>query len=127
MKPAESGLFFDDLNLDGFDRSLDFALKVGNCFCDSYLDIFEKRRTTPFGQKQRDFQKYRRGRYAEFNLVYDRGTLFGLQSKGRTESILMSMPPEVSWNYGWKPDENSPEEELYRSYLHPRDWLNEKA
>jgi coproporphyrinogen III oxidase len=121
------GLFFDDLNLDGFDRSLDFVLKVGNCFCDSYLDILEKRRTTPFGQKQRDFQKYRRGRYAEFNLVYDRGTLFGLQSRGRTESILMSMPPEVSWNYGWKPDENSPEEELYRSYLHPRDWLNEKA
>ena len=121
------GLFFDDLNLEDFDRTLEFALKVGNCFCDSYFEIFEKRKTTPFGQKQRNFQKYRRGRYAEFNLVYDRGTLFGLQSKGRTESILMSMPPEVSWTYGWTPEKNSPEEELYRSYLHPRDWLKEKA
>jgi coproporphyrinogen III oxidase len=119
------GLFFDDLNLGGFDNTLDFVLKVGHCFCDTYFEIFEKRRTTPFGQKQRNFQKYRRGRYAEFNLVYDRGTLFGLQSKGRTESILMSMPPEVSWTYGWSPDENSQEEEIYSSYLKPRDWLNE--
>lgn len=119
------GLFFDDLNLESFEHSLEFALQVGHCFCNTYFEIFEKRKTTPFGQKQRNFQKYRRGRYAEFNLVYDRGTLFGLQSEGRTESILMSMPPEVSWNYGWTPDEDSPEEELYRSYLKPRDWLRE--
>ena len=118
------GLFFDDLNLGGFDNTLKFVLDVGNCFSDCYFEIFEKRRVTPFGQRERNFQKYRRGRYAEFNLVYDRGTLFGLQSQGRTESILMSMPPEVSWTYGWLPEKDSPEEELYLSYLHAQDWLN---
>ncbi len=120
------GIFFDDLNLDGFERTLDFVLEVGQCFCDSYFSIFDKRRTVPFGKRQRDFQKYRRGRYVEFNLVHDRGTLFGLQSKGRTESILMSMPPEVSWTYEWTPEQNSPEQDLYLSYLKPRDWLNEQ-
>jgi len=119
------GLFFDDLKLDNFNQTLDFVLAVGDCFSKTYFEIFEKRKTTAFGQKQRSFQKYRRGRYAEFNLVYDRGTLFGLQSKGRTESILMSMPPEVSWTYGWVPEKDSPEEELYHSYLRPRDWLGE--
>jgi coproporphyrinogen III oxidase len=121
------GIFFDDLKLETFEQTLDFVLSVGNCFADTYLEIFEKRKTTAFGQKQRNFQKYRRGRYAEFNLVYDRGTLFGLQSKGRTESILMSMPPEVSWAYGWSPEAGSPEENLYQSYLRPREWLDEKG
>jgi coproporphyrinogen III oxidase len=120
------GLFFDDLDLGGFDKTLEFVLKVGQVFAQTYFQIFERRRTTPFGQHQRNFQKYRRGRYAEFNLVYDRGTLFGLQSGGRTESILMSMPPEVSWTYDWKPESGSAEEELYTSYLHPRNWLEEK-
>ena len=121
------GIFFDDLKLETFEQTLDFVLSVGNCFADTYFEIFEKRKTTAFGQKQRNFQKYRRGRYAEFNLVYDRGTLFGLQSKGRTESILMSMPPEVSWAYGWSPEAGSPEENLYQSYLRPREWLDEKG
>jgi coproporphyrinogen III oxidase len=121
------GLFFDDLDLGGFNQTLEFVLKVGQIFAETYLQIFEKRRTTPYGYDQRNFQKYRRGRYAEFNLVYDRGTLFGLQSSGRTESILMSMPPEVSWTYDWKPESNSPERELYSSYLRPRDWLGEKV
>jgi len=120
------GIFFDDLKLGDFSETLEFVLAVGECFSNQYFEIFEKRKTTPFGQKQRNFQKYRRGRYAEFNLVYDRGTLFGLQSNGRTESILMSMPPEVAWQYGWEPEKNSPEEELYLSYLRPRDWLGEK-
>jgi coproporphyrinogen III oxidase len=121
------GIFFDDLKLETFEQTLDFVLSVGNCFSDTYFEIFEKRKTTAFGQKQRNFQKYRRGRYAEFNLVYDRGTLFGLQSKGRTESILMSMPPEVSWTYGWSPEADSPEENLYQSYLRPREWLAEQG
>ena len=119
------GLFFDDLKLDSFERTLEFVSEVGNCFRLSYFDILEKRRMTPFGERQRNFQKYRRGRYAEFNLVYDRGTLFGLQSKGRTESILMSMPPEVSWIYDWQPDDGSEEAELYHTYLKPRNWLEE--
>ena len=121
------GIFFDDLKLETFEQTLDFVLSVGNCFADTYFEIFEKRKTTAFGQKQRNFQKYRRGRYAEFNLVYDRGTLFGLQSKGRTESILMSMPPEVSWTYSWSPEAGSPEENLYQCYLRPREWLEEKG
>ena len=117
------GLFFDDLVLEEFSKTLDFCLAIGETFQKSFFSIFEKRMNVPFGQRQRNFQKYRRGRYAEFNLVYDRGTHFGLQSGGRTESILMSMPPEVSWTYDWKPDPGTPEEELYRSYLIPQDWL----
>ena len=117
------GIFFDDLDLGGFEKTLEFCISVGESFRDSYFSIFEKRMAHPFGQKERNFQKYRRGRYAEFNLVYDRGTHFGLQSGGRTESILMSMPPEVSWSYNWNPDTGSKEEELYSSYLVPQDWL----
>ena len=119
------GLFFDDLKLDNMRQTLDFVMDVGGCFTRSYFTILEKRMTMPFGERQRNFQKYRRGRYAEFNLVYDRGTLFGLQSNGRTESILMSMPPEVSWVYDWKPETGTEEEELYRNFLHPQDWLKE--
>ena len=96
---------------------------VGKTFQDAYFAILEKRKETPFSEKEKEFQKYRRGRYAEFNLVYDRGTHFGLQSKGRTESILMSMPPEVTWSYGWEPEKNSTEEDLYQNYLLPVDWL----
>jgi coproporphyrinogen III oxidase len=121
------GLFFDDLNLDTFDQTLEFVLGVGDSFRKAYFGIFEKRKNTPFGQRQRNFQKCRRGRYAEFNLVYDRGTLFGLQSKGRTESILMSMPPEVTWDYGWSPEPNSPEEELSNTYLRPQEWLSDQV
>jgi len=117
------GLFFDDLDLGGFEKTLEFCLSVGVTFKDTYFSIFEKRMNEPFGQHQRNFQKYRRGRYAEFNLVYDRGTHFGLQSGGRTESILMSMPPEVSWSYNWQPEPGSPENDLYVSYLKPHDWL----
>lgn len=117
------GIFFDDLDLGGFEKTLQFCISVGESFRDSYFSIFEKRMGHPFGQKERNFQKYRRGRYAEFNLVYDRGTHFGLQSGGRTESILMSMPPEVSWSYNWNPETGSKEEELYSSYLVPQDWL----
>ena len=118
------GLFFDDLNHDGdFDRSFDFMRAVGDSFIRAYLPIVQRRRETPFGERQRAFQLYRRGRYVEFNLVYDRGTLFGLQSGGRTESILMSMPPLVSWAYNWQPDADSPEAALTRDFLPPRDWL----
>ncbi len=117
------GLFFDDLNEWGFERCFAFMQSVGDSFTGAYLPIAERRRATPFGPRQRDFQLYRRGRYVEFNLVYDRGTLFGLQSGGRAESILMSLPPRVVWRYGWKPDAGSPEEKLCRDYLKPRDWL----
>ena len=117
------GLFFDDFCEDGFEQSFSFMKSVGKTFQDAYFAILEKRKETPFSEKEKEFQKYRRGRYAEFNLVYDRGTHFGLQSKGRTESILMSMPPEVTWSYGWEPEKNSPEEDLYQNYLLPVDWL----
>lgn len=117
------GIFFDDFCEGGFDQSLAFMKKVGETFQDAYFSILEKRKSISFSQKEKEFQKYRRGRYAEFNLVYDRGTHFGLQSKGRTESILMSMPPEVSWTYGWEPIPGSPEENLYKNYLQPKDWL----
>lgn len=117
------GLFFDDLNEWGFERSFAFTRSVGDAFLPAYLPIVEARRDTPFGEREREFQLYRRGRYVEFNLLYDRGTLFGLQSGGRTESILMSLPPRVRWEYGWEPEPGSPEERLYRDYLRPRDWL----
>jgi coproporphyrinogen III oxidase len=97
---------------------------VGNGFLDAYVPIVEKRKDIPFNQKERDFQLYRRGRYVEFNLVHDRGTLFGLQSGGRTESILMSMPPLVRWEYSYKPEPESKEADLYANYLHPREWLS---
>ncbi len=119
------GLFFDDLNEPGFEKSFAFLQSVGDNFLNAYLLIVERRKDHPYGDRQRDFQLYRRGRYVEFNLIYDRGTLFGLQSGGRTESILMSLPPQVRWQYDWKPEPGSAEEELYRDYLRPRDWLGD--
>jgi coproporphyrinogen III oxidase len=117
------GLFFDDLNKLGFEKSFKFMQAVGNGFLDAYVPIVEKRKDISFGQKERDFQLYRRGRYVEFNLVHDRGTLFGLQTGGRTESILMSMPPLVRWEYCYEPEPESKEADLYTNYLHPREWL----
>lgn len=117
------GLFFDDYNDAGFDDSFAFMRSVGDSYIDAYLPIVQRRRNTPYGERERQFQLYRRGRYVEFNLVYDRGTLFGLQSGGRTESILMSMPPLVRWEYNWQPEPDSPEAALTRDYLPPRDWL----
>jgi len=117
------GLFFDDLNEWGFDRCFAFMRAVGNGYLDAYLPIVEKRKDFPFTEQQREFQLYRRGRYVEFNLVWDRGTLFGLQTGGRTESILMSMPPLARWEYDFKPEPNSLEANLYENYLSPKDWL----
>jgi coproporphyrinogen III oxidase len=119
------GLFFDDLNTGGFDRCFSFLRSVGDHYLPAYLPIVQRRKAMAYGERERSFQKYRRGRYVEFNLVYDRGTLFGLQSGGRTESILMSLPPEVSWRYNWEPETGSPEAELYERFLKPRDWLRE--
>jgi coproporphyrinogen III oxidase len=119
------GLFFDDLHEWGFERSFAFQRAVGDKFLEAYLPIVERRKSLGYGDRERQFQLYRRGRYVEFNLVYDRGTLFGLQSNGRTESILMSLPPLVRFEYSWQPAANSPEENLYTNYLRPRDWLNE--
>jgi len=119
------GLFFDDLREPGFDASYAFARRVGDAFLPAWLPIAERRRNTPYGERERNFQLYRRGRYVEFNLIHDRGTSFGLQSGGRTESILMSLPPLARWEYGWAPEPGSPEETLYRDYLRPRDWLGE--
>jgi len=116
------GLFFDDLNEWGFERCFDFMQSVGNSYLSAYLPIVERRKQTPYSDRERAFQLYRRGRYVEFNLVYDRGTLFGLQSGGRTESILMSLPPDVSWRYNYQPETGSAEAELAH-YLRPRDWL----
>lgn len=121
------GLFFDDLNSPDFDTSFSFMQAVGNGFTDAYLPIVEKRKALPWGERERQFQLYRRGRYVEFNLVWDRGTLFGLQTGGRTESILMSMPPLVRWEYGYQPEESSPEAALYSDFLPVRDWLAEKG
>ncbi len=121
------GLFFDDLNEWGFDRCFGFMKSVGDAYLDAYLPIIERRRDTPWTEAQREFQLYRRGRYVEFNLVYDRGTLFGLQSGGRTESILMSLPPYAAWRYNWQPEPGTPEAELTDHYLVPRDWLAENA
>lgn len=121
------GLFFDDLNAWGFERCFAYQRSVGDHFLDAYLPIVARRRAQPWGERERQFQLYRRGRYVEFNLVYDRGTSFGLQSGGRTESILMSLPPLARWEYDWQPPAGSPEERLYRDFLRPRDWLTELA
>jgi coproporphyrinogen III oxidase len=117
------GLFFDDLNEWGFEQSFEFMQSVGDHYVPAYLPIVRKRYETPYGDREREFQLYRRGRYVEFNLVYDRGTLFGLQSGGRTESILMSLPPLVRWQYNWQPEAGSEEARLYEAYLKPRDWV----
>ncbi|MHB1671063.1 MAG: oxygen-dependent coproporphyrinogen oxidase, partial [Acidiferrobacter sp.] len=117
------GLFFDDIQSGDFAHDFAFVKSVGDHFLPAYVPIVERRRDQPYGERERDFQLYRRGRYVEFNLVYDRGTLFGLQSGGRTESILMSLPPEVRFRYDWRPAPGSPEAELYDIYLKPRDWL----
>ena len=117
------GLFFDDLNEGGFDQCFAFMQSVGNHYIKAYRPIVEARKDTPFTERERQFQLYRRGRYVEFNLVFDRGTLFGLQTGGRTESILMSLPPLVRWEYQYEPDENSAEAKLYERYIKPQDWL----
>jgi coproporphyrinogen III oxidase len=117
------GIFFDDLNRPDFETCFRLMQSVGEHFVPAYLPIAERRKDIPYGERERAFQAYRRGRYVEFNLVYDRGTLFGLQSGGRTESILMSLPPQVAWRYDWKPQPGSPEERLYQEFLPARDWL----
>ena len=119
------GLFFDDMNTPDFETSFSFMQSVGNHFLPAYIPIVDKRKNTEFGQREKDFQHYRRGRYVEFNLVYDRGTLFGLQSGGRTESILMSLPPVVNWKYNYQPEPGTAEAELYDTFLKPKDWINE--
>ena len=121
------GIFFDDFAELGFEQSFAMLRAVGDAFLPAYLPIMARRRDLPFGERERDFQAYRRGRYVEFNLVFDRGTLFGLQSGGRTESILMSMPPIVKWRYAWQPDAGTPEARLYSDFLHPRDWADHPA
>ena len=118
------GIFFDDFSELGFDGGFAMIRSVGDAFTEAYLPILQRRRDTPYGERERDFQAYRRGRYVEFNLVFDRGTLFGLQSGGRTESILMSMPPIVKWRYDWKPEAGTPEARLYSDFLRPRDWAD---
>jgi coproporphyrinogen III oxidase len=117
------GLFFDDFNEPGFEQSFALMRAVGDSYLDAYRPIVQRRKGATWGEREREFQLYRRGRYVEFNLVYDRGTLFGLQTGGRTESILMSLPPLVRWEYNWQPEPNSPEAELYELYLQPRDWV----
>jgi coproporphyrinogen III oxidase len=117
------GLFFDDLNSGGFEYCSSLMMSIGNHYLPAYLPIVERRKDIAYGDREKDFQRYRRGRYVEFNLVYDRGTLFGLQSGGRTEAILMSLPPEVTWRYDWKPEPGSAEAELYEVFLQPKDWL----
>lgn len=119
------GLFFDDLNEPDFDHCFALMRAIGDAYAPAYCPIVEKRKNLPYGEFQRDFQLHRRGRYVEFNLVFDRGTLFGLQSGGRTESILMSLPPEVRWGYDWKPEPGSEEAQLYELYLKPQNWLEE--
>ncbi|PHR66652.1 oxygen-dependent coproporphyrinogen oxidase [Pseudidiomarina marina] len=119
------GLFFDDLNERGFEESFAIMRAVGDAYLDAYLPIIARRKDMPYGEREREFQLYRRGRYVEFNLVWDRGTLFGLQTGGRTESILMSMPPLARWEYGYQPEPGSAEAKLYADYLRPRDWLTE--
>lgn len=117
------GIFFDDLNQPDFPTAFALQQSVGNHFLSAYVPILERRKDTSYGERERDFQLYRRGRYVEFNLVIDRGTIFGLQSNGRIESILLSMPPLVKWRYDWHPEKGSPEAELYEKFLVPRDWI----
>ena len=117
------GIFFDDLNQGGFDHCFALTRSVGDHFLPAYEPILQRRRTLPYGERERDFQAYRRGRYVEFNLVYDRGTLFGLQSNGRAEAILMSLPPAVKWRYDWRPEPGSAEARLATDFLVARDWL----
>ena len=117
------GLFFDDFNELGFEKSFEVVKAVGQAYIDAYLPIVKNRKDIEYSERQRQFQLYRRGRYVEFNLVYDRGTLFGLQSKGRTEAILMSLPPLVAWHYNWHPEENTEEALLYERFLKPQNWL----
>jgi coproporphyrinogen III oxidase len=117
------GIFFDDLSEWGFARCFEFLRSVGDAYLPAYAAIIERRRGMSWGERERQFQLYRRGRYVEFNLVYDRGTVFGLQSGGRTESILMSLPPLVAWRYDWRPEPGTPEAELYERFLVPRDWV----
>ncbi len=119
------GLFFDDLNEGGFEHCFAFLRSVGDHFLPAFMPIMERRKDHPYGDRERQFQLYRRGRYVEFNLVYDRGTLFGLQTRGRTESILMSMPPLARWDYDWRPQPGSAEARLYEDFLRPRDYLAE--
>ncbi len=119
------GIFYDDVAELGFDGGFALTRSVGDAFLGAYLPIVERRRAEPYGERERAFQAYRRGRYVEFNLVFDRGTLFGLQSGGRTESILMSMPPSASWRYDWQPEPGTPEARLYTDFLRPRAWADE--
>ena len=121
------GVFFDDLAEGGFERSFAIVRSVGDAFVRAYAPILERRKDLAYGERERDFQAYRRGRYVEFNLVWDRGTLFGLQSNGRTEAILMSLPPVVKWRYDWRPAPGTPEARLYERYLVPRDWADGAA
>lgn len=117
------GIFFDDLSEPDFATCFAIQQSVGNHFLAAYLPVLERRKDTPYGERERDFQLYRRGRYVEFNLVIDRGTIFGLQSGGRTESILLSMPPQVKWRYGWQPEQGTEEAQLYEKFLVPKDWV----
>ncbi|MDF1677329.1 MAG: oxygen-dependent coproporphyrinogen oxidase [Legionellaceae bacterium] len=117
------GLFFDDYAENSFEHSFGLMKSIGDAYLKAYTPIVNRRKDTPFGEHEKNFQRYRRGRYVEFNLIYDRGTLFGLQSGGRTESILMSLPPEVEWAYQWTPNKNTPEATLYDTYLPVKDWL----
>ncbi len=119
------GLFFDDLSEGGFTRCFDFLRSVADHFLPAYLPIVQRRKSHAYGEREREFQLYRRGRYVEFNLIYDRGTRYGLESGGRIESILVSMPPLVRWRYDWKPEPGSPEARLGEEFLKPRDWLGE--
>lgn len=117
------GLFFDDLNEWKFERCFAFMQRIGDHYIKAYQPIVARRKQQPFGQRERNFQTYRRGRYVEFNLLYDRGTLFGLQSGGRTESILMSLPPLAAWHYDWQPKAGTPEAKLYEEFLQPKEWV----
>lgn len=117
------GVFFDDFSELGFEQSFALQRAVGDAFIQAYLPIVQRRKNQPYGERERDFQAYRRGRYVEFNLIFDRGTIFGLQSNGRTESILLSMPPVVKWRYDWKPENGSPEAKLYTDFLIEKDWV----